>query len=132
MLHRIFLVALTIVTVNSLQCIFNGFGIVNEKSGAIKDSVVTCQSETEFCLKLESDTTANGEHVKGFAHGCDQEMPGSSKHKFCKTEGCIHKSDSRGTVEVCCCTGDYCNNGNRMNFTFTICFIIFFLFSFFS
>uniref|UniRef100_A0A1I7VT06 Uncharacterized protein n=1 Tax=Loa loa TaxID=7209 RepID=A0A1I7VT06_LOALO len=45
---------------NSLQCIYGGHGAINEKSGTIRDINVTCQSQTKFCLKLESDATVNG------------------------------------------------------------------------
>ncbi|KAL4003090.1 Activin types I and II receptor domain family protein [Acanthocheilonema viteae] len=131
MLVRIFLIALTVSTVNSLQCIFGGHGVVNEKSGSIRETNVTCQSQTKFCLKLESDTKKNGEHVKGFVRGCDQEMPTLSKHEFCKVEGCMIKRDSNGITEICCCTGDYCNGGTRTTFMFTMCFINLFFLSFF-
>uniref|UniRef100_A0A0R3RWX0 Activin_recp domain-containing protein n=1 Tax=Elaeophora elaphi TaxID=1147741 RepID=A0A0R3RWX0_9BILA len=128
----IFLVAVIIATANSLQCIYGGYGVVNERSGTIRETDVTCKSQTRFCLTLESDTTVNGDHVKGFARGCDQEMPGSSKHEFCKLEGCMRKSDSRGITKVCCCTGDFCNGGSRTNFIITISFVSFIFVYFFS
>lgn len=60
MLLTTFLVSLAVVKTNSLQCTVGGYGIINQKSGAIKESTVTCQSQTKFCVKLESDTIVNG------------------------------------------------------------------------
>lgn len=131
MLLKILLIASVVVMANSLQCIYGGHGAVNERSGTIRDINVTCRSQTKFCLKLESDTILSGEHVIGFARGCDQEMPGLSKHKFCKVEGCMNTHDSTGTAEVCCCTSDYCNDGTRSTSLFAAYFSILFFLSFF-
>ncbi|VDK71673.1 unnamed protein product [Litomosoides sigmodontis] len=131
MLLIIFFVALAIVKTNSLQCVRGGFGSVNRKSGGIKEAKVTCQSQTKFCVKLESDTIVNREHVRGIARGCDQEMPGSSKHEFCKVEGCVSRQDTKGKTRVCCCTSDYCNDGTRTNFTFAVFLVTFSFLSFF-
>lgn len=60
MLLKIFLVALTIIKANSLRCVSGASRITNEVSGTVKNSNITCKSDTKFCVKLATDATING------------------------------------------------------------------------
>uniref|UniRef100_A0A914S7B6 Uncharacterized protein n=1 Tax=Parascaris equorum TaxID=6256 RepID=A0A914S7B6_PAREQ len=65
MLAEILIGTLLIHTIESLRCLYGGYGSVDGRNGATLIQNITCTSETHYCVSLDSDAVFNGglQHV---------------------------------------------------------------------